>query len=221
MFKKTTMALVLSILLLTVGSTAKAQLELFTNRAAFGGDDSADWGQLGACMATIPNAFTATSNGGLVGISGNFSGTGPGQVRVQTSCGWSGNFAPGDILIWTNSPGQGPITLTFDAPIVGAGTQIQADFFGPFTAQIEAFSDDTSLGSFTEDGNSSPAGDNSAIFIGVKDPDGTITSIVFSLTAAAGDPNDFAINKLSLDTGAVVSKPQGNQAASGASPARH
>ncbi len=219
MLKKTTMALGLSALLMTAVSVGKADtLQLFTNRGDFGGDDMADWGQLGVCMAPIPNPFAATSNVGGLGITGAFAGPGVGQVRIQTVCGWAGNFAFGDILVWTNAPGQGPLTLSFDSPIVGAGAQIQADFFGPFTAQIEAFSDDTSLGSFTEDGVSSPTGNNSAIFIGVKDLDGAnVTSIVFSLTAAAGDPMDFAINKLSLDSGAVVPKVKSSSAASGIS----
>ncbi len=179
----------------------------------------ADWGQLGPCMTAIPNPFAATSSAGGLGITGTFAGPGIGQVRVQTLCGWGGNFASGDILVWTNAPGQGPLTLSFDSPIVGAGAQIQANFFGAFTAQIEAFNGNTSLGSFTEDGVSTPSGDNSAIFIGLKDLDGAnVTSIVFSLTAAVADPMDFAINKLSLDTGAPVSKPKGSSAASGISP---
>jgi len=82
---------------------------------------------------------------------------------------------------------------------VGAGAQIQADDFGPFTALIEAFSGDISLGFVIEDGNSTPRGDNSAIFIGVEDLDGpNITSLVISLTAAPISTTDFAINQLSL-----------------------
>lgn len=217
MLKKITMALGLSALLMTAVSVAKSDdLQLFTNRGAFGGDDTTDWGQLGKCMTPVLNPFTATSNVRGLTITGAFAGPGVGQIRVQTLCGWGGNFASGDILVWTNSPGQGPLMLSFCTPIVGAGAQIQADFFGDFTAKIEAFSSGTSLGSFTENGISSPDGDNSAIFIGLKDLDGpNVTSIVLSLTAAAGDPMDFAINKLALDSGAAVSEPKGNSTASG------
>jgi len=201
MFKKTTVPWVLGALLLTAVSTAKADnLQLFINRADFGGDDVADWGQLGPCSTSIPNPFSATSVSGL-GITGVFD-RGVGQVVVQTVCGWFGNFASGDVLVWTNAPsGRGPLTLSFSAPIVGAGAKIQADDFGPFTGLIEAFSGDVSLGFVTEDGNSTPRGDNSAIFIGVKDLDGpNITSLVISLTAAPISTTDFAINQLSLQS---------------------
>jgi hypothetical protein len=217
--KKVTLAWVLSVLLLMAVSIAKADdLQLFTNRGDFGGDDSADWGQLGPAFTPIPNPFAAFSNGAGLSITGAFAGGGVGQVQVQTFGGWNGNFASGDNLVWTNFPGQGPLTLSFDSPQVGAGAQIQADFYGPFTAKIEAFNGDTSLGSFTENGNSTPASDNSAIFIGVKDLDAAnITAVVFSLTASAGDLMDFAINRLSLDSGGSVPKLNGNRAAASAS----
>ncbi len=98
MLKKTTVAWVLGALLFTAVSTAKADnLQLFINRADFGGDDVADWGQLGPCSTSIPNPFSATSVSGL-GITGLFD-RGVGQVVVQTVCGWFGNFASGDVLV--------------------------------------------------------------------------------------------------------------------------
>jgi len=113
-----------------------------------------------------------------------------------------GNFATGDFLISTTVNGDGPLTLAFGQGINGAGAQIQEDFFGAFTAQLQAFNASTLLGTFSESGNSTNAGNNSAIFIGVKDLSGArITSLVFNVTSCAIPTcTDFAINRLSLDT---------------------
>ncbi|HKD40150.1 MAG TPA: hypothetical protein VKB87_07665 [Myxococcaceae bacterium] len=212
MLKKATVTGAVTLFLLAVVSSARADnLQLFTTRAAFGGDDMVDWGQLGPCMTIIPGGFFARSTVLGLNLNGYFAGPGTGEVRVQTLCSWGGNFASGDVVVWTHMPGQGPLNLQFCEPLAGAGAQIQADFFGPFTARIEVFNGNTSLGAFTEDGNSTGAGDNSAIFIGVKDLDGAnITSVIFSLTVAFSDPADFAINKLALDSGRPSPAPDGN-----------
>ena len=164
------------------------------------GNDSADWSQLGNPGDSVSNPFTATSTGGI-GITGSFAGSGNGMV-MQEGNNWGGNFALNDFVLWTNSPGQGPLTLGFSQGVSQVGAQIQADFFGNFTAQIQAFNGNTLIGTFTEDGNSTGDEDNSAIYIGIKDLDGAnITSIVFSLTNCAQDCADFGINLLSLTTG--------------------
>jgi hypothetical protein len=195
-------ALLLSASVILGGGTARADTILgFTNRTTFGGNDSANWNQLGASGATIPNPFSANSSGGLH-ITGSFAvAGGTGQVLVQGTS-FFGNFANGDFLISTTTNGNGPLTLAFNQGIIGAGAQIQEDFFGAFTAQLQAFNGSTLLGSFSEAGTSNNAGDNSAIFIGLKDLSGAnITSLVFSVpTCAIPTCTDFDINRLSLDT---------------------
>jgi len=168
-----------------------------TGTATRSGNDSANWGQLGSCFTPIPTSFTATSTGG-VGITGTLAS--PGQVRVQTACGWDGNFASGDNVLWTN--GGGPLTLAFSQGVSGAGAQIETDTFGAFTAEICA---NGTLFCFSESGDSTSAGDNSAIFIGLLDTTPGITSITFSITSC-GDCNmgDFAINELSLTDGVTT-----------------
>ena len=199
-------ALLLSTSVIVAGGTARADTIVgFTNRTTFGGNDSANWNQLGANLATIPNPFSANSSGGLH-ITGSFAvagGTGLVAVQGPGPTNFNGNFANGDFLISTTTNGNGPLTLAFSQGIIGAGAQIQADFFGPFTAQLEARNGSTSLGSFSEAGISNSAGDNSAIFIGLKDLSGAnITSLVFSVPTCAipSTCTDFAINQLSLDT---------------------
>lgn len=178
-----------------------------TGTGCLNGNDSYDWtSNFGPPFSNIPNNSVATSNGGLQATV-NFAGGGSGQRRDQGN-GWAGNFTPGDELLWTNSPGQGPLTLTFATPISGAGANIQADFFGAFTALIQAFDANGNLiDSFSENGNSTPNGDGSAIFIGLMGDSG-IKSIEFSLTSCANDCNDFAINQLDIISGAPPSVPE-------------
>ena len=124
--------------------------------------------------------------------------SGPFQRRDQNN-GWSGNFAPGDALLFTNAFTQdiNQITLTgFDGPgIVSGGAQIQANFYGNFVARIEAFdATNVSLGFFDVNGLSSGAGNNSAPFIGVTS-DTPITSLSLSVLSARAYKSSFAINR--------------------------
>lgn len=171
------------------------------------GNDSADWSQLGSPETPVPNPFNAMTAGGIA-ITGSFAGGGNGQV-MQEGNDWGGNFALNDYLLWTNSPGQGPLTLSFSKGVSQVGAQIQADFYGSFTAEIAAYNGNTLLGTFSEAGNSTGDEDNSAIYLGIKDLDGAnITSIVISLTDCAQDCADFAINQLSLTTGGGGNVPE-------------
>jgi len=123
--------------------------------------------------------------------------------------GWNGNFAPGANLLWTGYNGSlGPLTLGFSSPVSGAGLQIMSDYYGAFTAEIDAYNGATLLGTFTEAGVSNGNADNSAIFIGINDLSGpNITSIVISESDAIR-PGDFAVNQLSLLTTSTTSTPE-------------
>jgi hypothetical protein len=180
---------------------AASALTRVTNRAALGGNDAIDWSQLGSASTAVANPFTATSAGGVTA-----TGTIPTGIlaRVDQGNGWNGSFAPGDAVLWTNA-NPGPLSLVFSTPVFGAGAQIEANYFGAFTARIEAFNaSGTSLGYFDVDGTSAPAGDNSAIFVGVLDSTADIKKLVFNVTKTANSAiTDFAINKLSLQTTAA------------------
>jgi hypothetical protein len=194
-------------------TTAQAATFFVNTRAGLGANDSVDWAQLGADGTTIPNSFTATSVGGL-GISGQFTGSGSGERRTQSSS-WGGDFAPGDAVIWAadsnNGVGSGPLTLTFVNSVSAVGTQIASNYYGSFTGSIQAFdSGGNSLGLFagltgTTNGNN----DNSAIFWGIRSTNADIKSIVFNASDdAANSPNDFAINQLSLVTNSTTDVPE-------------
>ncbi|HZU44981.1 MAG TPA: PEP-CTERM sorting domain-containing protein [Terriglobales bacterium] len=205
---KKTLVLVFTLALALVTTAMADTLVGVTTRT---GNDSADWSQLGSPGTLVSSPFNATTVGGI-GITGSFAGGGNGTV-MQEGNNWFGNFAINDFVLWTNTdpnlPGQGPLTLALSKGVSQIGAQIQADFYGAFTAQIQAFSGNTLLGTFSESGNSTSDEDNSAIYLGIKDLSGAnITSIVISLTDCAQNCTDFGINQLSLSTGQVGQVPE-------------
>ncbi len=186
---------------------ANAAVILVTSSAALGANDSIDWSQLGPQGTVLGSPQNVVSTGGLNAI---VSSEGDVLQRIDQSFGWSGNFSPGTALLWTTPSGGPDITIEFATPVTGAGAQIQSDFFGPFTAQIEVFDlNDVLLGTFTENGNSTATADNSAIFIGALSDTADIARIRFELTAAPGGAvNDFAIGPLALNTDGVTPVPE-------------
>jgi hypothetical protein len=89
----------------------------------------------------------------------------------------------------------GPLTLSFSTGISAGGAQIQGSGLGAFTATISAFDiNDILLGTFSENGNSTTAADNSAIFIGLVSTAADIFSLSFDLPRE----ESFSVNAVSL-----------------------
>jgi hypothetical protein len=197
---------VAAVVCVTTSTPAHGALIFVSSRSALGGNDYVDWGTLGPNGTPVSNPFNITSNlGDTLTVSmvatGNFE-------RRDQSLGWNGNFAPGDALLWTNTSNNSnnPISVfNFDVGVAAVGTQIQANFFGGFVARIEAFdAGNNSLGFFTVNGLSTWAGDNSAIFLGVRSTTTPIARIAFSLDSASSNLADFAINRLDFDSNLTV-----------------
>ena len=197
---------VLGFLALGALATASAwagTLTWVTTLAALSSNDSVSWDQLGPAFTTVASPASVTS---VNGLSMTVSDGGTLERRDQGS-GWTGNFTFLDQLLWNQDNGN-PITVVdLSAPISGAGAQIQSDVYGSFTATISAYNGSTLLGSFTENGVSTGAGDGSAIFIGLVDTSAEITSIGFSVTDVNG-ANDFAIDTLYLNDSSTTSTPE-------------
>jgi hypothetical protein len=165
----------------------------------------------------LTGPFSATSMHS-VGVTGNFSTDNTGFVAVvcaaSPSCSWGPDttgMTAGDTDLWafdgTTSLGTGPITLSFSKGLFGAGAWFQGDTTGSYTAAIQAFNGNTSLGAASTE--SSDAGGD-PIFIGLLDTSAVITKIQFSLTSCAGCSNlgDFAIDKLKMtDPAATTPEP--------------
>ncbi len=174
--------------------------------SALSSNDAIDWGTVGAAGTFPTNPFTGTSVGGQ-----SYTVSQAGQTsfdRVDQGNGWNGNFAPGATLLWTL--GGGPMSISFTNGIFGFGAQIQSSSFDAFGARVEAFDANSSLlGSFTLNGTSTTAGDNSAIFIGLLSTSNDIRKLTFSLDSAAhGDLGNFAIGNGALTTVSPIPEPE-------------
>lgn len=187
-------------------SYSQAALILVGTRAGLGGNDHINWANAGANFSNPSNPFNVNTNlGDSVTVSMPAAHS---FQRLNQGAGWSGNFAPGDALLYTNDTGnfQNPISIfNFDgAGVSAAGAQIQANFFGAFVGRIEAFdSANNSLGFFNVNGNSTSAADNSAIFLGVRSTTTMISRIAFSVDSGVNGDASFAINRVDLDNRAT------------------
>jgi hypothetical protein len=179
-----------------------------TTQSGQGASDFISWKQLGGDQSLLAASFNAKSAHGIthmVSLAGADTVVSVVCSSTPANCSWTGGtgFATGDTLIWTSDTGNGgngPLTLSFSAPMAGAGALIQANTPGQFTAKIEAFNGPTSLGSFTV--TSDTNGD--AVYIGLKDQTAAnITSVVFSLTTCSGacSTTDFGIDTVYLNPG--------------------
>jgi hypothetical protein len=204
--------------LLVAAPSLSATLSLTTTRADFGSNDVLDWAKLGSVVPPIPFkvlpfSFVATSADGL-NVDVNIPppsqpGITPPLLFQTTATGIPTNFAAGDFVLFTGLlPGQfpgpgnsGPLTLTFETPVTGAGTQIAVDDTLQFVASVSAFdAQNKLLGSFSAPGSSSLALDNSALFLGVLSDTANISRLEFSTSV----PNRaIGINALSIRTTAV------------------
>ncbi len=201
-FKKA-LAVIISTSLMSV--YASATLTLVTSRAGLGATDSIDWSQFGSTFASVPDGSVGTST---LGTAFSVTGDGTSFERIDQNSGWAGNFTPGDALLWTTQLAPKPIVLTFAQTMMGVGAQIQADFYGDFTAHIEAWNGlGQDLGGFDLNGNSNGNGDGSAIFIGVSSSAGDIAKVAFTTPVTALVSNDTAINTVSLSTCGAVPEP--------------
>lgn len=164
-----------------------------------GATDSVSMAQFGPELSFVSSGTAFTSTGGITGTVTTSAGAD--MQRFDQGSDWNGNFAPGAPLLY-NRHAANDIIFTFDTAVSGVGAQFQPPYLGPFTARI--ILDDNSF--FDVAGNSTSAGDNSAIFIGVRNEIANITGIHFRQQVGVGN-NEFAIGSLSLMTGGVVPEP--------------
>jgi hypothetical protein len=155
---------------------------LITSQGAIGANDQINWGSLGPAYTVRGGSFNIASGGLLesVTVSDN-----TGFERLDQGNGWNGNFAPGTQLLW-DWHSSVPVTMVFSSPVSAVGFQIENGTYEAFTATIQAY--DTSniyIGSVSEAGNGTGAGDNSAIFIGIQNID--IGKIIIGTTDSIPD----------------------------------
>jgi len=198
--------------LLSIGivGPAVAQYQFVDRRSDLLANDWIDWGTLGPNGTNVGSGTTGQSVGGI-DFELDFNGNRNGERRDQGN-GWAGNFSAGEPLLWTD--GNGPLTVWFGGrgplPIFGVGTQFQSNYFGPFEGLLELLDvqGNVIFGS-TFTGMSTSAGDGSAVFAGGTSTLGNIAGVRFTGLNAISQPQDFAVNQISLRTsnGAPVPEP--------------
>lgn len=187
---------------LTAIATSAQAVTFVTERDSLNETDHVDWSSVGAIFnpfgppdpaAFLPSTFGIRSNAGLgvqVFIPEDTTPglTPPFVFQTTPAPGIETNFGNGDFILFTGLiPGPppaignpGPITLTFNRPILGAGAQLATDDTFSFTGTVSAFDQsDTLLGTFSTSGTSSLALDNTAQFFGVLDERPTISKLEF------------------------------------------
>lgn len=190
-----------AMLLLATASWADT-VTLITSPAALSPNDSTNWAQLGPDKSIIPNGATATSSGGNL-VTLTFGGSN-GLVAVEcpdTTCTWFGGFTPGETLVWANDgkpegSASGPLTLTFQNAVTGAGLDLQAARTDQmFTGNVQAlFTDGTMSSVFTVDSDA----DADPVYLGLLDQNGAgIKAITFDVTNSLSD-HDFAAGTLDI-----------------------
>lgn len=188
----------LAVLCLGLVQAASAALTQATSRAEILSPTTVDWSALGPDFTGVGS----TPSTGGVTVSGAAAYT----VFQQAVAGsWGGNFLNGESLLAsidsaTVTELPGVFDMAFASPISGFGTQVQAYYFGDFTADILAYdSSNVLLGSFLGiAGTSNSNADGSALFLGVVSSALDISRIVITVTSAFGE--GAAINQLSLST---------------------
>ena len=177
-------------------------------------NDTVNWAQLGPAFTLLvtPENWTSTggSYSGEIGITNSFIGT-QNMERLDQGNGWSGNFTPGDALVWNEGAFQQTgidIGILFNSGVYGGGAQIQADYFGTFVATLTAY--DTIgnvIGVVTMNGNSNSNGDGSAIFIGFQSSSANVGFLNFNVVDAFGG-DSLAIDTLTIySSGTTVPEP--------------
>lgn len=177
-----------------------SEITLLVSRASILNPDPVNWDQLGPAGSEILQPFEAASEGGIkLTVLKNNSGT-PFH-RVDQGFGFSGDFSPGEHLLYSTS--LTAFDFRFERPIQAIGAQIQIDRFGTWTPYVRVFTTDGDDKAFvlSEDMNNQLA-DGSAVFVGVASDKLSINRVLFDsfyggntamnyLTVAIPEPNSF------------------------------
>jgi len=155
---------------------------------------------------TDANPLNIDYNGGTASFKGPFADFVQRRTQIDSSGGnnftFNGDFAPGDPLFFTTFA-PGPLELRFSSDVTEVGTQFQSTLAGPFTASISSFDANNNLiGTFTADGATKRASDNSAVFLGLRNTAGdpAIRRVLFGTT---NDAFGFYTNQISFNAPAA------------------
>ncbi len=206
--KKTLLLLTIAVLCMATFASADTFVQ-FTSRAQQNPSDIFDWGTIAppGTLVGTPQ-FVPSFSGSNAVLVGNADGS-P-FLTMQEGTTWVGNFDYGENLIWTGNSnfgigGLGPMATVFLNPVGSFGFSISADFYGSFTAVVEAF--DTGgnpLALLIANGESNGLENGSALFLSLGDKSGdNIAAIEYTISSSVGSfaNDDFAIDDISIGYG--------------------
>lgn len=178
--------------LVLAAASAEASAIQITSAAALGSNDFYDWGQVrvldaGGNSVAQPSPQNITSN---LGRTGSVS-SGGAVTGLLEGTDWFGNFIVGQNVLYSGDPNNpfaaaSSLALHFNTAVAGLGLQVTSNFYGAFTASIEAFSGATSLGVFNVSGVMDGNEDGTAPFLGLLSDAMNIDSAIITLTSNAG-----------------------------------
>lgn len=178
-----------------------------TTRAGIGGDNYIDWGSVGD-GTSLPNGSIFAANTGPGQGAVSVSGTGSAE-RLTSGTTWQAGFLPSEALLWTGY-GNGPMTILFSNfginGVYGVGSQVYFNYDNggtPYDASIDLLGDNgVVLQSYNFSTGGGPAGGavGQASFIGATSSTGNIKGIRFNNASNGVVQNDFAINRMTLNT---------------------
>lgn len=187
--------------LVALGAALDTQAAVVTvaSRAAIAGPTTTvDWSALGGDA----NAVGASAVVGDVTVTGAPAFT---LFQQAPTGSWNGNFLDGETILSMFDLSTGDVNGVFDislaSAVSGFGTQVQDFLFGPFSVNVQLFDAASSLlGSFDFlNGDSTPSGDGSALFVGFQSDTANISRVVISgLSSGSG------INQITLGPSATV-----------------
>lgn len=182
-------------------------------------NDEVYWNQL-PLNSSINSGTTIVTHTQSIPLTISFGRGTPGTTFTQcgSGCGdgqnWAGDFLPGQHIlgaVTSSDTNNGNLILSFGQGIDGIGFVIEANTYGPFTAEVTLFDGSTDLGSFFEAGDSISSPGMMESFFGIEDLTGAdITSVHIAAFDCGGRPcsNGFAIGELLLQTSPQTSTPE-------------
>ncbi|MBS1709469.1 MAG: PEP-CTERM sorting domain-containing protein [Armatimonadetes bacterium] len=187
-----------------LASQSFGALTQLTSRAQITETDYIEWSDKGPAFTALSNPFVISTHGTPFDVA--VKGPAGLEVRQQSFGGWAGDFNPGEYVLY--SKGSGPLTLTGAKTCNDVGMNIQADFYGAYTAVMEAYDGlDTFLGSVSVKGVSTANADGTAPFIGVRSDAGDIHMVKLYIVRTDGAPTSLAIDRVSFSCCAPVPEP--------------
>lgn len=176
------------------------------SRAGLGANDLAVWDTIPANDGTSVVSPYVVNTPSALSVTATLAG---GFIIYQQGAGtFAGNFAANEFIL-DSAFTDGPISISFSSAVRGVGFNIQRNDYGLFTGSLSLFGAGNVLfGTVTVAGNSTNAGNGTAVFLGATGSLRDIVRIDVSVSNAVAGSNALDLNQLSLLTTNPIATPE-------------